>query len=215
MTTLIFVRHGQSEANFQKVFAGHLNVPLTELGKKQAENTAHYLKDYPIERIYASDLTRAWQTALPTAEQFGLDIISDSFLREIYAGDWEGLSYETLKLKYPVEYGQIWINDTGHAHPNNGESVVELSQRIYSEVDRLIAENPSRCVAVFTHATPIRLLFAKWKGIEPENLSSVPFVPNASVSVVDYAEDGSFEVRLCGYDGHQGDCATKFPKGVV
>lgn len=214
MTTLIFVRHGQSEANLQRVFAGHTDIPLTELGKRQAERTAEFLREYPIERIYASDLLRAMQTAEPTAVSKGLEIIPTQGMREIFAGDWEGKPYEELMRLFPESYG-TWRTDCGRAHPENGESVIELSRRIYREVDRIVAENRGKCVAIFTHATPIRLLRAKWEGYPPEELSRVMFCSNASVSVVEYREDGSTNVLLCGYDGHQGDLATRFAKGIV
>ena len=51
MTTLIFVRHGQSESNLAKVFTGQGNTPLTALGRAQAERAAAYLEQYPITHI--------------------------------------------------------------------------------------------------------------------------------------------------------------------
>ena len=214
MTKMIFVRHGQSEANLAHVFAGHTNTPLTEHGKQQAERTAQFLRDYPIDKIYASDLTRAMQTAEPTARLFGLEIIPDSALREIYAGAWENLPYETLMRDFSESYS-VWRTDCGLAHPEQGESVLALSERIYAEVDRIAKENEGRCVAIFSHATPIRLLRARWEGYSPRELAKVTFSGNASVSVVDYLDDGTYRIHLCGYDGHQGDAATGLAKGIV
>ena len=214
MTTVIFVRHGQSTANLERVFAGHTDAPLTELGHKQAENTANFLKNYPIRAIYSSDLCRSMQTAEPTAKMHNLPVIPDRKLREIFAGEWEGRSYDELMEKYAKSY-TTWRTDCGRAHPEEGESVVELSERIYREVDRIAKENVGKCVAVFSHATPIRLLRARWEGYPPEELSKVAFCSNASVSVVDYLENGTYRVHLCGYDGHQGDARTGLPKGIV
>ena len=70
---IIFVRHGQSEGNLVRSFLGHTDLPLTELGHKQAEATAEYLKDTDIDIIYASDLKRAWQTAEHIAEKKELE----------------------------------------------------------------------------------------------------------------------------------------------
>ena len=116
MTTVIFVRHGQSTANLEHVFAGHTDAPLTELGKKQAQNTANFLKDYPICAIYSSDLMRSMQTAEPTGKLHNLPVIPDRELREIYAGEWEGRSYEELMEKYADSF-TIWRTDCGRAHP--------------------------------------------------------------------------------------------------
>ena len=214
MTTMIFVRHGQSEANLELVFAGHTDTVLTELGKRQAERTAQFLSEYKIDAIYASDLTRAMQTAMPTAKAQGIGIVPTEELREIYAGEWENRLYEDLMRDYSNSYA-TWRNDCGRAHPENGESVVALSERIYRAVERIARKHEGQCVAIFTHATPIRLLRARWEGYPPEELASVMFCSNASVSVVEYGEDGSYNVLLCGYDAHQGDLATSLAKGIV
>ena len=214
MTTVIFVRHGQSTANLERIFAGHTNAPLTDLGYQQAENTAKFLSDYPIRAIYSSDLARSMQTAEPTAKLHNLPIIPDRALREIYAGEWEGRSYDELMEKYPESYA-TWRTDCGRAHPEGGESTLELGTRIYREVECLIEAHKDECFAIFTHATPIRLMRAKWEGYPPEELKNVEFCANASVSVVEYNDDGSANVLLCGYDEHQGDIATRFAKGTI
>ena len=214
MTTVIFVRHGQSTANLERFFAGHNNAPLTALGHKQAENTANFLKNYPICAIYSSDLARSMQTAEPTGKLHDLPIIPDRALREIYAGEWEGRSYDELTEKYADSY-TTWRTDCGRAHPEGGESTLELGARIYREVDRLIEFHRGECFAIFTHATPIRLMRAKWEGYPIEELRRVEFCANASVSIVEYDDNGNTNVLLCGYDEHQGDIATRFAKGAI
>ena len=214
MTTVIFVRHGQSTANLERVFAGHTNAPLTDLGKKQAENTATFLENYPICAIYSSDLARSMQTAEPTGKLHNLPIIPDRELREIYAGEWEGRSYDELMEKYADSYA-TWRTDCGRAHPEGGESTLELGTRVSREVDRLIEVHRGECFAIFTHATPIRLMRAKWEGYPPEELRCVEFCANASVSIVEYDDNGQANVLLCGYDEHQGDIATRFAKGSI
>ena len=214
MTTVIFVRHGQSTANLACLFAGHTDVALTELGHKQAENTANFLKNYPISAIYSSDLERSMQTAAPTGKMHNLPVVPDRELREIFAGEWEGRAYEELLEKYTQSFN-TWRTDCGRAHPEGGESTLELGARIYGEVDRLIEKHKGECFAIFTHATPIRLMRAKWEGYPPEELKNVEFCANASVSVVEYDDNGNANVLLYGYDEHQGDIATRFAKGSI
>ena len=214
MTTLIFVRHGQSESNLAKVFTGQGNTCLTPLGVQQANRTAEYLKNFPISVIYSSDLTRAMDTAAPTAALHGLEILPDRALREIFAGEWENKPYEELKERFPQSYS-AWINDLGRAHPDGGEAVTELYDRVNAEVDRLLQKHRGECIAIFSHATPARALACKWFGYPPEEMAKVPWATNASVSVAEYEDDGSFRVVQYGYDGHQGDSATALPKGLA
>lgn len=213
-TTLIFVRHGQSESNLAKVFTGQVDTLLTPLGHKQAENTARFLKDYPISHIYASDLTRVMQTAEPTARMHGLEITPDRQLREIFAGEWEGRPYAELRERYPESY-RVWLEDVGRARPDGGESIVELASRIYAEVDRLLALHRGECIALFSHAMPARALGCRWFGVPPEAMAQIKGCANASVSVVEYEDDGTFRVIHYGYDEHQGENVTVLPTGLV
>lgn len=210
MTTLIFVRHGQSKTNLSSVFTGQVDTALTDVGLRQAENTARYLERFPIRRIYSSDLLRAMETARPTAAYHGLEVIPVRELREIDAGAWSGLPYDEIARRYPEGF-RLWREDLGHAHPDGGEAVTGLAARIYGAVDRILSENRGGCAAIFTHATPMRMMGCWWYGRAPEDARTVPGCANASVSVAEYEDDGSFRLLCYGYDGHQGDLITKLP----
>ena len=185
MTKLILIRHGQSLGNLFENFLGHTDLDLSELGYKQAEITAEYLKNEQIDAVYSSDLIRAYNTVLPIAKQRGLDVIKDDGLREIYAGVWEGKSYSELLNTYPVEYG-IWLNDIGNARCNGGESVTELQKRIVNRIIKIAKENPSKTVCIGTHATPLRVLNAYINNIGPSKIKEIPWATNASVTIVNY-----------------------------
>ncbi|MBR2019506.1 MAG: histidine phosphatase family protein [Clostridia bacterium] len=212
-TTLIVVRHGYSEGNRDTRFVGHGDVPLTEIGHAQALCTADYLKGWRIDRIYSSDLCRAMQTAIPVAKMHGLPIYPMEELREIYAGEWEGGLYAELLEKYPESYGK-WIRDIGNAHPDGGESVAEMAARVYAAVDRIVQENEGKCVAIFTHGTPARVLGCRWHQLPLSKTNELPFCGNASVSIAEYESDGSWRLIQYGYDGHQGENATRLPANV-
>ena len=214
MTTLIVVRHGQSVSNLEKRFTGQFETPLTELGHEQAEATARYLDGFRIDRIYASDLSRAMDTARHTAVRQGLEVIPEKGFREIDAGLWETREYSFLWNTYRESYDK-WLHDIGRAHPDGGESVLELSARVLAALDRVVSENRGKTVAVFTHATPVRMMGCKWFGFDPTDAPKVPFCTNASVSIVEYEDDGSFRLVEYGYDEHQGEHKTKLPKGLV
>ena len=214
MTTLIVVRHGQSVSNLQQRFTGQNETDLTSLGHQQAENTARFLDHYSIDKIYASDLSRAMETARHTAERQGLTVISDRGFREIDAGAWEGMEYVAIKERYSETF-ETWLTDLGHAHPDGGESVAELAARVYAAVDRVVDENRGKTVAIFTHATPLRMLGCRWHGLLPADAMKINGCANASVSVVEYEDDGSFRLVVYGYDKHQGKNVTVLPRGLV
>ncbi|HET7320491.1 MAG TPA: histidine phosphatase family protein [Candidatus Saccharimonadales bacterium] len=98
MKHLYFVRHGQSQANVDRVFAGHNNTPLTELGKKQAEAAGEHAKSLHINHIIASPIKRAHDTALIIAKKIGLpetNIEFNNLLMERSYGSAVGLTWDT------------------------------------------------------------------------------------------------------------------------
>ena len=108
MTRIIITRHGQSIANENGLFAGYSDFDLTELGKRQACSVSDYLlKNERIDTIYSSDLLRAYHTATPVAKALGISIVKDTLLREIFGGEWEGLSFTDIAERSPNEL-DIW-----------------------------------------------------------------------------------------------------------
>ena len=213
MTTLYLIRHGQSESNLAGIFTGQSDTKLTDLGLRQAEHTAEYLSRFPITKIYSSPLIRARQTAEVFAGRVGLPILESDAFKELNAGLWEGHLYRDLPVLFP-ETRRLWKERLGLARPDGGESIVELADRVYREIDRILEENRGEHIAIFTHATPVRVMGARWMGIPPSELERVPWNGNASVSIAEYEDDGSFRMIQYSYDKHQGRDATILPNTV-
>lgn len=211
-THIYLIRHGQSEGNLRQTFLGHFDLDLTETGHEQAERTAEYLESMHADAIYSSDLKRAYSTALHTARRKGMAIIKNENLREIYAGEWEGRPFDELIVEYKEEYGRFREN-IGLAHPTGGESVAELRDRFVGELERIASANEGKSVFVFTHATPIRATKATLDGLTLDEMQSVPWASNASVTHVVW-EDGCFKVIEYGRDDFMGECATNLPASV-
>ncbi|MFZ2296123.1 MAG: histidine phosphatase family protein, partial [Polaromonas sp.] len=89
-TRIIAIRHGETTWNVDTRIQGHLDIPLNATGRKQAARMALALKDDPIAAVYASDLTRAWETAQYLGRARGLDVTAEEGLRERGFGDFEG-----------------------------------------------------------------------------------------------------------------------------
>lgn len=212
ITRLIVIRHGFSEANMAHKFAGHSDFPLTDIGVLQAKQCAEALKLEKIDAIYASDLKRAFGTAVPVADAHGLPITAHKGLREIFAGDWEGNTFNCLEEKYSQSY-EVWKKDIGNAHPDGGESVAELYDRVIAALQEIAEENQGRTVCIATHATPIRALCTAAAGLGAQSMRQIPWTANASISLFEY-ENGKFRAIYTSRDEHLGDLKTKFPSNV-
>jgi len=214
MTTLIFVRHGNSEANAKRIFAGHYDAELTELGYKQAQCTADYISErFKPDIIYSSDLKRAYATAECISEKCGVKIVKEKNLREISAGKWDGMSFADLPVKYKEDY-DVWMYDIGNAVCTGGESVKQLSERVYNAVLKIVSENKGKTVVITTHATPIRCLECMLKNnMELNNMKNINWVSNASVTIVN-EDDGKLILKKTGEDAHLDDLKTTLPANV-
>ena len=210
---LLFVRHGQSIGNANKAFLGHTDLDLSPLGYKQAECTANYLKSIHIDCIHSSDLKRAHNTGKAYADMVGLPINDNPDLREIYAGDWENETFDNLEIKYPKSFVEVWRNNIGLAHPDNGESVAELLDRVFKAIEKIAIENDGKTVAVFAHATVLRSFFSMINGYTLENMKDWPWPSNASVSEAIY-ENGKFTSIRYGYDEFMNELKSSFPSNV-
>ncbi len=213
-TTLIFIRHGESEANATGRFTGQSNVfALTERGHAQAEAAARYLQDIRIDAVYASDLRRAHETATHTAVLHALEVIAEPGFREIFAGEWEGKRFEELPLLFPVDFG-LWRSDIGASVCTGGESVAALQKRVSETVERVVRTHPDQTVAIATHATPIRVMQCIWQGIPLSGMKDISWVPNASITTVVYEPDLSFHHVKIGCTEHLTGMMTGLPSNV-
>ena len=188
-TRFIVVRHGEAEGNIFRIFHGQYNSSLTDDGHKQAEKAAQFLKDYQIDHIYSSDLNRTYSTAEHIAKIKNLQIKKKEGLREICGGKWENVPWSDLPGLYPEVYGH-WENDISKAHLPEGESVSQMFLRAKTAFDELAEEHPGETVCVVTHGTVIRSMLCLWQNLPLSAMQSMPWFDNASITIVDYSDEG-------------------------
>jgi broad specificity phosphatase PhoE len=92
VTTLLLVRHGETDWNAEGRLQGQTDRPLSDFGRRQARGLADELHDEKLEAIYSSDLARARETAEIVGGRLGLPVVLDPGLREKDWGTWEGLT---------------------------------------------------------------------------------------------------------------------------
>ena len=140
MTTLLLVRHGETDWNAERRWQGHADVPLNARGRAQANALAERLASEQIDAIYTSDLSRARDTAEIVGARLGVDIATDSGLREIDVGPIEGLTAEEASAF------DGW----------QGEPKEDHAERVLDAVGRIVARHPGERVLVVTHGGSMR-----------------------------------------------------------
>lgn len=202
MTRLILIRHGESEANLDALVAGHYDVPLSELGVKQARETAEHLSSEQIDAVYSSDLCRASATAKPHAELRGLPVIEMRELREMNCGRWEGKPFAELEEKeYDLFVNGFRDHFFGFQMPE-GESADECGQRFYDAVLKIAQTHAGKTVLIASHGAVIRSFWAIIRGLSHEEADATqPYPSNASYSIAEFDGERFYPIEFS-HDSH-------------
>ena len=135
---LILVRHGETYWNDERrVQGGDSDIELNDTGLEQARKLAAFLENEPITAILSSPLQRAIATAEVIANHHQLPVEVDQGLRELRVGELEGMSVSNLSTTFS-QFLMQWWQDGGAMKLPNGESLVELQQRAWKAVERLL-----------------------------------------------------------------------------
>ncbi len=157
-TRIIAIRHGETEWNVDTRIQGHLDIPLSATGRWQAERLAQALSEDPIDVIYASDLTRAWETAQYVAKTHGITVTAEEGLRERHFGDFEGKTFAEIEAALP-EQSLRWRKRDPEFAPNGGETLVALRTRVLEAASRLAARHPGEQIALVGHGGVMDVLY--------------------------------------------------------
>jgi broad specificity phosphatase PhoE len=187
-TVLLLARHGETDWNRERRFQGHADRPLNDVGRRQALELAELLRGEVLATVYTSPLKRASETARIVAEQLDLVPRELEALREIDVGDWEGLTVEDVRARYPEQLDVAW-----HTGWPNGETHDELGARVLPALLELETLHPEETVLGVTHAGPIRAALAAAAGLTHEE-SRAQIGPLENCVVFRFAiEDGRLE----------------------
>jgi broad specificity phosphatase PhoE len=147
---------------------------------------ARSLRGEVLEAIYSSDLARATQTAGALAATTGAPIHLDRRLREIDQGEWEGLLFTEIELRYPEIFQRRRLDPLA-VHPPGGESVDQVRRRVLEVIHEIIRIYPTGRVAVVSHGLALALAKVHLARLPLESVwDHVP--PNASVERFDVEE---------------------------
>ncbi len=150
------VRHGDVD-NIKEQSIGQVDVPLNELGRKQAETAATFLKTEKIDLIVSSDLSRARATAEAIAKTTGAKIIYEKDLRERHFGSGQGISKEERDRLY----GELVYSYD--KKPPGGESFAEVEERTIKAIKKYADEYKNKNIAFVFHGGPMRLALKHFK----------------------------------------------------
>ena len=159
-TRILAIRHGETAWNVDTRLQGHLDIPLNEVGLRQAQHLARALAGRDaIDAIYASDLSRARDTAQAIAQAFGHTVTTHAGLRERHFGAFQGRTFAEIETELP-DHAWHWRKRTPEwVPPGGGESLLMLNERIVRTVNELAARHCGQQMVLVAHGGVMDILY--------------------------------------------------------
>lgn len=193
VTRVYVIRHPETDGNAKKIFQGHIDLDVNELGKKQLAALKERFENINIDAVYTSPLLRTRRTAEAVVGCRNIPIIPHEGLIELNGGVYEAKTFFQIGEEYP-DFPDIWSNHPWDFAPRNGEKMTDAYNRIWKTVKNIVCENKGKDIAVTTHGGVIRCLMCRLFKNDITKLTEIPFMYNTSVSLLEF--DGKMNVNV-------------------
>jgi len=199
MTRILLIRHGQTEWNRQQVFRGRAEIPLSEIGVRQAEALAQRLSSEHISALYCSPLGRASLTAqlIGAPHQISPHPVED--LTDFDYGEWSGKSRPEVAQRWPDLLRQ-WETEPHLVQMPGGEMLEEARQRAVGAVRGLLSRHSGSTVAAISHRVITKLLLCDFLGLGNEAFWRL-WQDTCCLNIID-AEGARVVIRAINDTGH-------------
>ena len=201
---LVLARHGETEWNRLRRVQGISDHELNETGRKQAEALARDLSNLRVHAVYTSPLKRARDTARLIAQPHDLEVITLAGLRELDAGEVDGLTYEEMRTHYG-DFFERWMQDCSSVRPPGGCPLDELQVQAWSAVQEIQARhdrefskagsNEDGVTIAVTHFFPILSILCKALGLDLSECRRMR-LDLASTCTLDFRDSGAILVSM-------------------
>ncbi|HUW78336.1 MAG TPA: histidine phosphatase family protein [Candidatus Nanopelagicaceae bacterium] len=201
--TLVLWRHGRTDWNDENRFQGSTDIPLNEVGIGQAENAARLVASFRPAAIVSSDLSRAFNTALPLGRITGLPIATDPDLRETNGGDWEGRVGADIRVNDGATFA-AWLDSENVIAGTTGERRSDVAERAHRAIVKAFEPlNPDATLVAVTHGGAARCLIAHMLGLGTGSWGAIGGLSNCAWSVLEevHRNDKLVRWRLVEHNG--------------
>jgi broad specificity phosphatase PhoE len=161
---LVLIRHAQTSANVDRVWHGHTDTPLTNLGQEQVDSLAdhfHHVMEPTV--IYSSPLVRTRKTAEAIANKFDLEVKIEAELIEFGVGEYENVSFD--KLNGELNFFPRMIADEHYSAPG-GENRYKVTKRVTSRIESIAEKHQDENIVIVTHGMALSFALTHWFGDE-------------------------------------------------
>jgi len=193
MILIYLVRHGQTAWNKEEIFRGRTDIPLDEIGLKQAELAGEYFKEMEIHGIYASPLARAWETAQKIAQFHDLKVQPLNGIIDMSFGKWEGHPHQEIQKNDREIYRQ-WREEPHKVRFPGGESLEDVRVRSMAALEEVIRLNDGKTLIFVSHRVINKVLICGILGIDNSHFWQISQDPTA-INLIQY-KNGKYILSL-------------------
>lgn len=194
-TTILLVRHGQTEWNRVERFRGQFDVPLNATGLRQASQTAERIaRQWHPEAVYTSPLGRAAQTAAAIAAACGLQAAPCPGLIDIHYGLWQGLTPDETREQWPDDLAN-WYEHPEKAEIPGGESLGQVRERALAALADHCQQHRGQQMVLVSHTVVNRLILLGVLGLGNERFWFLRQEPCA-INVIERSAQGDTLVSM-------------------
>jgi alpha-ribazole phosphatase len=193
-TRIHLIRHGQVVGHDQKRYNGQTDVALTDLGIEQYHLLKERLASAPISACYTSDLTRCVTGANIICEQFAIEPVKRSELRELNIGVWEGLVWQEIKENWPEEW-QARLDDLVNYRVPRGENLLDVQSRVMPVVGEIVERHRGQELLVVGHGGVNRVILLNAIGAPLAGMFNIE-QNYGCYNIIDYYADNKVTVKL-------------------
>jgi broad specificity phosphatase PhoE len=213
MTTFYIVRHGQTDWNVAGRIQGHQESQLTDKGRQQAQERAQNFEGITFDAAYASDLSRAKETAEILLEGQGHTLRTSPRLREVSQGSLEGYHRDKAREEFSEIY-ELWDRSDDHERMKirkvpGAETGEEAAERFLDQIKAIARDHKNQTVLVVTHGGVMRIFLFKAGLVE---LSRIEHIENLGYVVIESDGEQFRLIESTGIKKLNEQGLDKFPK---
>jgi broad specificity phosphatase PhoE len=184
---ILLLRHAETEWNRERRFQGWRDVPLSATGREQAESAARLLAATRIDAVWSSPLARARDTAAIIAAPHRLAVQESEAFREMGFGDWEGLTRDEVRERFP-DAQRAWAETPHEAAWPGAETLAAVRARALAGLETLRAAHTGQTICLVSHGITGRLLILEALGLGPDRLWSFQ-LSSTGISELEFRDD--------------------------
>ena len=186
MTSIYLIRHGQTAWNKEEIFRGRADIPLNQIGFREAELAGEYLKGLDIHVIYSSPLSRARETARRIAEAFNLKVQTLVGIVDMRFGKWEGRPLKEVQLQDREVYQQ-WRKDPHLVRIPEAETLDEVQVRAMGALGEVIQKHYGQNLVLVSHRVINKVIICGILGIDNSHFWQIG-QDTAAINLIEFKE---------------------------